>query len=105
MHESRAFGEGRVDTGDDERGRGDAAPDAEPVADALGQGGLPGPQGSGEHDEVPGAQPAGEPAPERAHLCGGPHDGLVDHCHFMIAVNSVLGGLFKSPWPDTAPPA
>jgi len=70
----------RVGAGDDEGGRGDLAAHAEPGADALGEGGLPGAEVPGEDDEVAGAQDAGEAAPELAGGLGvgglpGGHEG------------------------------
>ena len=64
VHQGRATDERGVHPGDDEGRRGDRPADAQPVADPLGQGRLPGAQATGEHDEVAGAQQPARAAPK-----------------------------------------
>ena len=70
MNEVGAVGQGGVHAGDDEGRRRDPATHFQGSTDTLSERGLTGPQPTGEHHEVAGAQQAGQASPECPGLIG-----------------------------------
>ena len=77
MDQRGAADQRRVHPGDHEGRRGDPAADLQPLAEALGERGLAGPEVPGQDHQVTGAQHRGQPCAEGAGLLGG--GGLLLH--------------------------